>query len=185
MIIWFREKRSNTGNPVTSCYSTGSHCSLYYPVTSCYSTGSHCSLYYPVTSCYSTGSHCSLYYPATSCYSTGSHCSLYYPVTSCYSTGSHCSLYYPPEAQWLLYLGVPPFSAINFMLGWPCILNYMNNNQHDALFFFSLLSYHTSTCFGRLSSPSSGGRMYKLGKWYWLYFWADCHRAWLDDIEVW
>jgi hypothetical protein len=33
---------------------------------------------------------------------------------------------------------------------------YMNNNQHDALFIFSLLSYHTSTCFGRISSPSSG-----------------------------
>jgi hypothetical protein len=36
----------------------------------------------------------------------------------------------------------------------------MNNNQHDALFIFSLLSYHISTCFGRISSPSSGGRMY-------------------------
>jgi hypothetical protein len=36
----------------------------------------------------------------------------------------------------------------------------MNNNQHDALFIFSLLSYHTSTCCGRISSPSSGGRMY-------------------------
>jgi hypothetical protein len=39
-------------------------------------------------------------------------------------------------------------------------MNYMNNNQHYALFFFSLLSYHTSTCFGHISSPSSGGRMY-------------------------
>jgi hypothetical protein len=46
------------------------------------------------------------------------------------------------------------------MLGWPCISNYMNNNQLDALFIFSLLSYHTSTCFGCISSPSSGGRMY-------------------------
>jgi hypothetical protein len=24
----------------------------------------------------------------------------------------------------------------------------MNNNEHEALFIFSLLSYHTSTCFG-------------------------------------
>jgi hypothetical protein len=46
------------------------------------------------------------------------------------------------------------------MLGLPCILNYANNNQHDGLFIFSLLSYHTSTCFGRISSPSSGSRMY-------------------------
>jgi hypothetical protein len=44
----------------------------------------------------------------------------------------------------------------------------MNNEQHDALYvyIFSLLSYHTFTCFGRISSPSSGGRMYICGKWY-------------------
>jgi hypothetical protein len=33
---------------------------------------------------------------------------------------------------------------------------YINYNQHDALFIFSLLSYHTSTCFVRISSPSGG-----------------------------
>jgi hypothetical protein len=42
------------------------------------------------------------------------------------------------------------------MLGWPCSMNYMYNNQHDALFILSLLSYHTSTCFGGISSPSWG-----------------------------
>jgi hypothetical protein len=36
----------------------------------------------------------------------------------------------------------------------------MNTYQHDALLIFSLLSYHTSTCFGRISNPSSGGIMY-------------------------
>jgi hypothetical protein len=41
-------------------------------------------------------------------------------------------------------------------------MNYMNNNQHYALFIFSLLSYHTSTCFGHINSPSSGGKMYIL-----------------------
>jgi hypothetical protein len=51
---------------------------------------------------------------------------------------------------------------IYYMSVWPCISNYVNNNQHDALFIFSLLSYHTSTCFGRINSPSSGGRMYIL-----------------------
>jgi hypothetical protein len=61
------------------------------------------------------------------------------------------------------------------MLGWPCISNYMNNNQLDALFTFSLLSYHSSTCFSHISSPSSGGRMYICGKWYLLYCWVDCH----------
>jgi hypothetical protein len=38
----------------------------------------------------------------------------------------------------------------------------MNNNQHDALFIFTLLNYHTSTYFGRISSPSSGGRMWQI-----------------------
>jgi hypothetical protein len=28
----------------------------------------------------------------------------------------------------------------------------MNNNQHGVLFIFGLLSYHTSTSFGRISS---------------------------------
>jgi hypothetical protein len=56
------------------------------------------------------------------------------------------------------------------MLGSPRIMNYMNNNQLDALFIFSLLSYHNSTCFERISSPSSGGKMYICGKWYLLYF---------------
>jgi hypothetical protein len=43
---------------------------------------------------------------------------------------------------------------------------YINNNPHYALFIFSLLSYHTATCFGRISSPSSGSIMYICGKWY-------------------
>jgi hypothetical protein len=64
-----------------------------------------------------------------------------------------------------------------FMVDWPCILNYINNNQHDALFICSLFSYHTFTCFGRISSPSSGGRMYTFDKWYLLYFWVDCQRT--------
>jgi hypothetical protein len=28
----------------------------------------------------------------------------------------------------------------SFMLGWPCIMNYMYNNQLDALFILSLLN---------------------------------------------
>jgi hypothetical protein len=46
------------------------------------------------------------------------------------------------------------------MLGSPCNMNYMYNNQLDALFILSLLNYHTSMYFGRVNSPSSGGRMY-------------------------
>jgi hypothetical protein len=73
----------------------------------------------------------------------------------------------------VLNTGVTPWIYIYIIY---IIYIYMNNNQHDALFIFSLLSYHTSTCFGRISSPSSGGRMYICGKWYLLYFCVDCHR---------
>jgi hypothetical protein len=33
----------------------------------------------------------------------------------------------------------------------------MSNNQLDALYIFTLLSHHTSTCFERIGSPASGG----------------------------
>jgi hypothetical protein len=42
----------------------------------------------------------------------------------------------------------------------------MNNNQHDALFISSLLSYHISTCLGRINSPSSGGNGKGKGKFH-------------------
>jgi hypothetical protein len=60
----------------------------------------------------------------------------------------------------------------------------MNNNQHDALFIFSLLSYHTSTCLAHISSPSSGGRMYICGKWCLLYCWVDGLCAWPGPMTV-
>jgi hypothetical protein len=58
---------------------------------------------------------------------------------------------------------------------------YMNNNQLDALFIFNLLSCHTSTSFGRISKPSSGGIMYICRKWYLFYFRVDCQRAWWQN----
>jgi hypothetical protein len=72
----------------------------------------------------------------------------------------------------------------NFMLGWPCISNYMNNNPLDALFIFISLSYHTSKCFGLISSPSSKGRMYKCGEWYLLYYTVYWERAWPGQLTV-
>jgi hypothetical protein len=39
------------------------------------------------------------------------------------------------------------------------------------------LRHRSSTCFGCISGPSSGGRMYKCGKWYVIYFWVDCYRV--------
>jgi hypothetical protein len=85
------------------------------------------------------------------------------------------------NCKWSTNLSAFPW---NFMLGWLRILNYMNNDQHDALLIFSLLSYHTSTCFGRISSPSSEGRMYICGTWYLLYFWVDCQQACPGPLTV-
>jgi hypothetical protein len=45
-------------------------------------------------------------------------------------------------------------------------------NQHDALFTFTSLHRHTSTCFGPICSRSSGGKMYTCGKWYLFYCWV-------------
>jgi hypothetical protein len=49
------------------------------------------------------------------------------------------------------------------MFGWPCISTYICIiNQHDALFIFTLLNHHASTCFGPICGPSSGGRVYNV-----------------------
>jgi hypothetical protein len=88
----------------------------------------------------------------------------------CYLMHMHTHARTHTEYRWV------QCNKTDFMLCWPCILD-MNNNQLDVLFVFTLLSYHTSTCFGRISSPSSGSRMYICGKWYLLCFWVDSQRA--------
>jgi hypothetical protein len=70
------------------------------------------------------------------------------------------------------------------MLGWPCIMNYMYNNQLDALIILNLLNYHTSTCFGCINSPSSGVITYICGKWCLLYFYVSRLSAGLDGMEL-
>jgi hypothetical protein len=57
-----------------------------------------------------------------------------------------------------------------FTLGWLWIMHYLCNNKLEALFILSLLNYHNSTCFRRINSPSSGGRMYICSKWCLFYF---------------
>ena len=48
-----------------------------------------------------------------------------------------------------------------FMFTWPCISTHpRNENQFDELFILSLFRQSTSTCFGRICSPSSGGILY-------------------------
>ena len=47
---------------------------------------------------------------------------------------------------------------LNCMLCWPCVsIRLCNKNQLDALFILSLFRKSTSTCFGHICGPSSGG----------------------------
>jgi hypothetical protein len=66
-----------------------------------------------------------------------------------------------------------------------CYSNYVCMiNQHDALFIFTLLNYHASTCSGPICSPSSGGRRYICGKWYLFCFLVVCRRSWTVFNEL-
>jgi hypothetical protein len=63
----------------------------------------------------------------------------------------------------------------DFTFFWPCIsIHLCNKNQLDALFILSLFRQSTSTCFGHICSPSSGGTLYIYNKWYVLCFLVDC-----------
>ena len=54
------------------------------------------------------------------------------------------------------------------------LINPCNGNQLDALFILSLFRQLTSTCFGHIWSPSSGGILYIYNNWYVLCFLVDC-----------
>jgi hypothetical protein len=74
---------------------------------------------------------------------------------------------------------------VNFMLCWPCISIYLcNKNQLIALFILSLFRQSTSTCFGRICSPSSGSTLYLYNNWYILYILVDCLLAWPTDSQL-
>ena len=49
-----------------------------------------------------------------------------------------------------------------------------NKNQLDALFILSLFRQSTSTCFGHICRPSSGGILYMYNKWYVLCWKEGC-----------
>jgi hypothetical protein len=66
----------------------------------------------------------------------------------------------------------PPLSILFF---WPCIsVHPCNENQIYALFILSLFRQSTSTCFGHICSPSSGGILYIYNNWYVLYIYIYC-----------
>ena len=64
--------------------------------------------------------------------------------------------------------------SLNFMFCWPCLsIDPYNENQLDAPFILSLFRQSTSTCFGHICSPSSGGILYICNNWYVLWFSVD------------
>ena len=88
--------------------------------------------------------------------------------------------YFPKYKQPLSPLQLSVFRKIHrvfffLMYCWPCILiNLCNENQLDALFILSLFHQSTSTCFGHIFCPSSGGILYIYENWYVLCFLVDC-----------
>ena len=60
-----------------------------------------------------------------------------------------------------------------------------NKNQLEALFILSLFRQPTSTCFGHICSPSSGGILYIYNNWYVLCVSVDCLLAgWPTDSQL-
>jgi len=53
-------------------------------------------------------------------------------------------------------------------------IHLCNKNELDALFILSLFRQLTSTCFGHICSPSSGGILCIYNNWYMLCFIDDC-----------
>jgi len=46
--------------------------------------------------------------------------------------------------------------------------------------YLQYISSNTSTCFGCIYSPSSGGTPYGYKNWYLLFFLDDCLLSWLS-----
>jgi hypothetical protein len=69
---------------------------------------------------------------------------------------------------------------IFLMFLWPCILIYScKENQLEAQFIPSIFHQSTSTCFGCIYSPSSGGTPYIYNNWHLLFLLTDWLLSWL------
>ena len=91
-----------------------------------------------------------------------------YILTPCVSVHVylHVSLY--PALTYTYFSQQYPF-----MLFWPRIsVHPCNENQLDALFIFSLFRQSTSTNFGHICSPSSGGTIYIHNTYQLLYIYS-------------
>ena len=68
--------------------------------------------------------------------------------------------------------------CVHFMFCWPCLsIDACYENQLDALFILGLFRQWTSTGFGNICSPSSGGILYMYNNRYVLCFLVDCRLA--------
>ena len=66
----------------------------------------------------------------------------------------------------------PPLSTLR-MFCWPCIsIHTYNENQLDPLFVLSLFRQSTSTYFGHICTPSSGGTLYIYNTYQLLYMYS-------------
>ena len=66
----------------------------------------------------------------------------------------------------------PPLSTLR-MFCWPCIsIQTYNENQLDPLFVLSLFRQSTSTYFGHICTPSSGGTLYIYNTYQLLYMYS-------------
>ena len=64
---------------------------------------------------------------------------------------------------------------INFMFFWPCIsIHPCDENQLVAIFILSLFRQSTSTCFGHICCPSSGGI---------LHIYSNCYVLWQQTVN--
>ena len=94
-------------------------------------------------------------------------------IHSQYSNSQTCNpqFFYSVQCAYFHhFLGVTSNNAkcsVHFIFFWPCIsIDPCNENQLDALFIHSLLCQSTSTCFGHICSPSSGGILYIYNNWW-------------------
>ena len=101
-----------------------------------------------------------------------------YCSTTClhYIKYSQKSVYKKPE-QLLHWNGVEGTGSdlMHFMFCWPYIsIHLCNINQPDALFIPSSFRQSTSTCFGHIFSPSSGGILHIYNNWHVLSWKEGC-----------
>ena len=73
--------------------------------------------------------------------------------------------------------------SLSFTVGRTCCIA-CKENQLDALFILSIVRQSTSTCFGRIYSPSSGDTPYIYNNWYFLEIVSSPLCVW-EIWEVW